>query len=75
MLIGAIVVYRQEVRPFTDKQIELAHELRRSGRHRHRERAVAQRTASAHYGPHRGAGAADGYVEGASGYLKLSGQS
>ena len=38
----------QEVRPFTDKQIELVHELRRPGRHRHREHAAAQRAAPAH---------------------------
>ena len=36
---------RQEVRPFTDKQIELGQELRGSSGHRHRERATAQRTA------------------------------
>ena len=34
-VIGAFTVYRQEVRPFTDKQIELVHELCRPGGHRH----------------------------------------
>ena len=46
-------VYRQEVRPFTDKQIALVHELRRPSRHRHRERAAAERAASAHNRSHR----------------------
>ena len=41
-LVGAIAIYRQEVRPFTDKQIELVSEFRRPGRHRHREHAAAQ---------------------------------
>ena len=34
-LVGAFNLFRQEVRPFTDKQIDLGQELRRSSRHRH----------------------------------------
>src|SRR5262249_38292647 len=31
-LVGAVVIYRQEVRPFTDKQIELVQQFRQAGR-------------------------------------------
>ena len=40
-LVGTISIYRQEMLPFTAKQIELVQELRRPGRHRHREHAAA----------------------------------
>jgi GAF domain-containing protein len=33
--VGVISIYGQEVRPFTDKQIELLKNFCRSGRHRH----------------------------------------
>ena len=40
-VVGIFVIYRQEVLPFTDKQIELVNNFAAAGRHRDRERAVA----------------------------------
>jgi hypothetical protein len=39
-VIGAIIIYRKQVRSFTDKQVEPLNALRRSGRDRHREHAA-----------------------------------
>ena len=41
--IGAILIRRTEVRPFTDKQIELLETFADSSRHRHRERAACSK--------------------------------
>ena len=42
--VGCITIRRQEVRPFPDKLIALVPDLRRPGRHRHRERATVHGT-------------------------------
>ena len=70
--IGVIHIRRMEVRPFTDRQIKLARNLRRSGRHRHRERALVQRTRRAQRGVARGAGASDGDIRGARHHQPLA---
>ena len=61
VVVGVIGIYREEVRPFTDKQIALVTELCRAGRHRHREHAAAERIAAI-------AAAADGHGRRAQDY-------
>jgi len=51
--VGVLALTRSAVRPFSDEQIALVENFGRTGRHRHRERAVTQRTAGAHRRPQR----------------------
>ena len=63
---------RQEVRAVHRQADRAGAELRRPGRHRHREHAAAQRTAPAHRRSQRIAGAADRDVGSAEGHLQLA---
>ena len=71
--IGAIVLRRTEVHPFSDKQIELAADLRRSGRDRHRQCPAVRRGAGQDPRPYRVAATADRDRRRASGHQLVAG--
>ncbi len=60
-VVGGMGIFRQEVRPFTDTQIDLVENFAGAGRHRDRERAAPFRVAKSH----GRAGAVGGGAEGA----------
>ena len=64
-LIGSFTVYRQSP-PLHRKADRTGQELRRAGRHRHRERAAARRAA-------RSAGAANRHGRSSTGHFRLAG--
>src|SRR6516162_6412079 len=66
-VVGAILVRRQQARPFTDKQNCTCAKLLRSSRHRHREHTATQRIAGV-------ASAADRNLGRSRRHLKLAGR-
>jgi GAF domain-containing protein len=63
--VVAVPMLKENSAPLHRQADRSSHQLRRSGGHRHRERTAAQRAKAVFR-------AADGYVAGAAGYLKLT---
>ena len=66
-LLGVILTYRLEVKPFTDMQDRAGRDVRRPGGDRYRERAAVRRGAGAHQRFERIAAAADRHRRRAAG--------
>ena len=69
--LGAILIRRMEVRPVLGQADQAPRDVRRSGRDRHRKRAVVQGTRGPQQGSDRSSGPADRHERGPQGHQPL----